>query len=165
MPGWIVIVASVVHSDEALLAAGFIFTFHFFSVYFRVETFPVDPVIFSGRLTGAKMLHERKRRYEPLVATGRLGEIRLRDEWTHWQLVMPPPVGFLAFGIGTVLPATCRRQRLDTLATDGGCDGEWLHEFAPEELERLRVCLSPLSATRCNHSGPTRETVLPAVPR
>jgi hypothetical protein len=41
--------------------------------------------------------------------------------------------------------AACRRQRLDTPATDAGCDGEWVHESAPEELERLRMCSSPRS--------------------
>ena len=30
MPGWVINIAMIVHSDEALLAAGFIFTFHFF---------------------------------------------------------------------------------------------------------------------------------------
>jgi len=90
LPGWIINVALVVHSDEALLAAGFIFTFHFFNVYFRVAKFFRDPVIFSGRMTRVEMLHERKRRYERLVATGRLGEICLRDEWAHWKRVMPP---------------------------------------------------------------------------
>ncbi len=65
----------VVHSDEALPAAGFIFTFRFFNVYFRVEKFLVDPVIFSGRMTRVEMLHERKGRCERLLATGRLGEI------------------------------------------------------------------------------------------
>ncbi len=37
LPGWIINVALIVHSDEALLAAGFIFTFHFFNVHFRIE--------------------------------------------------------------------------------------------------------------------------------
>lgn len=102
LPGWIINVALIVHSDEALLAAGFIFTFHFFNVHFRLEKFPMDPVIFSGRMTRAEMLHERKRWYDRLAATGRLDEIRLRDEWSQWKRVMHP-LGFLAFGIGTVL--------------------------------------------------------------
>ena len=31
MPGWVINIALIIHSDEALLAAGFIFTFHFFN--------------------------------------------------------------------------------------------------------------------------------------
>ena len=48
------------------------------------------------------MLHERQRWYERLVATDQLTKIRLRDEWSQWKRVMHP-LGFLAFGTGTLL--------------------------------------------------------------
>jgi len=102
LPGWMINVALIVHSDEALLAAGFVFTFHFFNVHFRLEKFPMDPVIFSGRMTRAEMSHERRRWYDRLVATGQLEKLRLRDEWSEWKRVMHP-LGFLAFGLGTFL--------------------------------------------------------------
>jgi cytochrome b subunit of formate dehydrogenase len=104
LPGWIINVALIVHSDEALLAAGFIFAFHFFNVHFRLEKFPIDSVIFSGRISKTEMLHERKRWYDRLVATGRLDSIRSRDEWTQWRKVIHP-LGFLAFGLGLLLLA------------------------------------------------------------
>jgi hypothetical protein len=50
LPGWFLNAAHVVHSDEALLATGFIFIFHFFHTHLRPETFPLDPVIFTGRI-------------------------------------------------------------------------------------------------------------------
>ncbi len=99
---WVINVALIVHSDEALLAAGFIFTFHFFNVHFRIEKFPMDPVIFSGRMSKTEMLHERKRWYDRLLATNQLDKVRVKDEWAQWKRVMHP-VGFLAFGIGVVL--------------------------------------------------------------
>jgi thiosulfate reductase cytochrome b subunit len=102
LPGWIINVALIVHSDEALLAAGFIFTFHFFNVHFRPEKFPMDPVIFSGRMSRTEMLHERKRWHDRLAAAKQLDSIRVRDEWAQWKRVMHP-LGFLAFGIGTLL--------------------------------------------------------------
>lgn len=102
LPGWAINVAVIVHSDEALLAAGFIFTFHFFNVHFRIEKFPMDPVIFSGRMSRTEMVHERKRWYDRLIAEKKLDSIRVRDEWSQWKRVMHP-LGFLAFGIGTVL--------------------------------------------------------------
>lgn len=102
MPGWSINVALIVHSDEALLAAGFIFTFHFFNVHFRPEKFPIDPVIFSGRISKAELLHERRRWYDRLAAAGRLDTIRMRDEWQQWRRVMHP-LGYLAFGTGLVL--------------------------------------------------------------
>jgi cytochrome b subunit of formate dehydrogenase len=102
LPGWMINVALIIHSDEALLAAGFIFTFHFFNVHFRLEKFPMDPVIFSGRMTRTEMMDERQRWYERLAATGQLEKVRLRDEWSQWKRVMHP-LGFLAFGLGTIL--------------------------------------------------------------
>ena len=45
-PGWVINVSQIIHSDEALLAVGFIFTVHFFNTHFRPEAFPMDTVIF-----------------------------------------------------------------------------------------------------------------------
>ncbi len=67
MPGWMINIALVVHSDEALLAAGFIFTFLLFNTHFRLEKFPKATVIFSGRISKTEMLHERERWYNRLV--------------------------------------------------------------------------------------------------
>ncbi|MBI5395123.1 MAG: cytochrome c3 family protein [Verrucomicrobia bacterium] len=102
LPGWVINVALVIHSDEALLAAGFIFTFHFFNVHFRPEKIPMDPVIFSGRISKTELLHEHKRHYERLVAEGRLDENRLRDEWQRWKRIAHG-FGYAFFGIGLVL--------------------------------------------------------------
>ncbi len=102
LPGWIINVAVIIHSDEALLAAGFIFTFHFFNVHFRPEKFPMDPVIFSGRMSRTELLHERKRWLDRLEGSGQLEKMRLKDEWSQWKRVMHP-VGFLAFTIGVAL--------------------------------------------------------------
>ncbi|MFH1811427.1 MAG: hypothetical protein ABIJ09_21985 [Pseudomonadota bacterium] len=102
LPGWMINVALVIHSDEALLAAGFIFTFHFFNVHFRLEKFPMDPIIFSGRISKTELLHERKRQYERWVAEGTLDEHRLKDEWLSWKRIALP-AGFAAFLTGVVI--------------------------------------------------------------
>jgi cytochrome b subunit of formate dehydrogenase len=102
LPGWVINVALVIHSDEALLAAAFIFTFHFFNVHFRVEKFPIDPVIFSGRITEAELLHERRRLYDRLESQGRLADEKVKDEWPRWRRIFVP-FGMLAFGLGVVL--------------------------------------------------------------
>ncbi len=104
LPGWIINIALIVHSDEALLAAGFIFTVHFFNTHFRLEKFPMDNVIFSGRISKTEMLHERKSWYDRLVATGKLDQYRVRDEWERWKKIARP-IGFTFFGIGLVLLA------------------------------------------------------------
>jgi cytochrome b subunit of formate dehydrogenase len=102
LPGWIINVALIIHSDEALLAAGFIFTIHFFNTHFRLEKFPMDTVIFSGRISKTEMLHERKRWHDRLVAEGRLDEYRVRDEWERSKGIART-LGYLFFGTGLVL--------------------------------------------------------------
>jgi cytochrome b subunit of formate dehydrogenase len=102
LPGWIINVALIVHSDEALLAAGFIFTIHFFNTHFRLEKFPMDTVIFSGRVSKTEMLHERKRWYDRLVKEGRLDEYRVRDEWERSKGIART-LGYLFFGTGLIL--------------------------------------------------------------
>jgi len=102
LPGWIINIAHVIHSDEALLAAGFIFTFHFFNTHFRLEKFPMDTVIFSGRISKTEMLHERRRWYDRLVAAGKLDDHRVKDDWEGRKNIMRS-FGFLFFTLGLVL--------------------------------------------------------------
>jgi len=85
MPGWVINIALILHSDEALLAAGFIFSIHFFNTHFRIEKFPMDTVIFSGRVSKTRCCTNAKRWYDRLVATGKLDEYRVRDEWFRWK--------------------------------------------------------------------------------
>ena len=102
LPGWMINVALIIHSDEALLAAGFIFSIHFFNTHFRIEKFPMDTVIFSGRISKNEMLHERKRWYDRLVAENRLDEHRVRDEWLRWKSIARS-FGYFFFGLGVLL--------------------------------------------------------------
>jgi cytochrome b subunit of formate dehydrogenase len=102
MPGWAINIALIVHSDEALLAAGFIFTVHFFNTHFRLEKFPMDTVIFSGRVSKSELLHERKRWYDRVAAAGRLDQFRVRDEWDRWKGIARS-FGYLFFGLGVIL--------------------------------------------------------------
>lgn len=72
LPGWMFNVATIIHSDEALLATGFIFTVHFFNTHARPEKFPMDFVIFNGQITKHEFIEERGdqwRRYEEMKTT------------------------------------------------------------------------------------------------
>ena len=67
LPGWAFNVATIIHSDEALLATGFIFSVHFFNTHGRPEKFPMDFVIFNGQIAKEEMIEERGdqwKRYE-----------------------------------------------------------------------------------------------------
>jgi len=74
LPGWFINVATIIHSDEALLATGFIFTVHFFNTHLRPEKFPMDIAIFTGRMPLAELKRDKPREYEALVASGKLEE-------------------------------------------------------------------------------------------
>ncbi|HEX5398499.1 MAG TPA: cytochrome c3 family protein [Verrucomicrobiae bacterium] len=102
LPGWIINVALLIHSDEALLAAGFIFAIHFFNTHFRIEKFPMDTVIFSGRISKNEMLHERKRWYDRLAAEGKLDDYRVKDGWEGWKNIARS-FGYFFFGLGVIL--------------------------------------------------------------
>lgn len=99
LPGEILNAATIVHSDEALLALAFIFTIHFFHNHLRVENFPIDLTIFSGVVPLERFIKERPLEYQRLVQEGKLE-----------KYLVPPPskktiikcfiFGFTALGIG-----------------------------------------------------------------
>ncbi|MCA9674004.1 MAG: cytochrome c3 family protein [Kofleriaceae bacterium] len=105
LPGWMFNVATIVHSDEALLATGFIFTVHFFNTHFRPEKFPMDTVIFDGTLDEDEMRQERGdqlRRYE---AEGRLDELVVTRPTSLARALILRVFGLLALVTGLALAA------------------------------------------------------------
>ena len=72
LPGWFINVAAIIHSDEALLATGFIFTIHFFNTHLRPEKFPMDTTVFTGHMSVAELKRDKPGEYDELVASGRL---------------------------------------------------------------------------------------------
>lgn len=72
IPGWFINVATIIHSDEALLAVGFIFTIHFFNTHLRPEKFPMDIVVFTGRMSLEEFKLDKPAEYEALVKSGEL---------------------------------------------------------------------------------------------
>ncbi len=73
-------VAFIVHSEEALLAVGFIFIFHFFHNHLGPMKFPIDVSIFTGRVPLDRFKEERPLQYQQLLQAGRLE-----------QSIVPPP--------------------------------------------------------------------------
>jgi cytochrome b subunit of formate dehydrogenase len=74
IPGWLINVATIIHSDEALLATGFIFTIHFFNTHFRPDKFPMDNVIFTGSIPVEELEYDRPEQYKELVENNELEE-------------------------------------------------------------------------------------------
>jgi thiosulfate reductase cytochrome b subunit len=102
MPGWAFNIATIIHSDEALLASGFIFTIHYFNTHMRPEKFPMDTVIFTGRMSLHELQHERPLEYQRLVTENRLKEFEAAPQAT-WITDTGIIFGFVTVLIGFFL--------------------------------------------------------------
>jgi cytochrome b subunit of formate dehydrogenase/nitrate/TMAO reductase-like tetraheme cytochrome c subunit len=102
LPGWTVNVATIIHSDEALLAVAFIFTVHFFNTHFRPDKFPMDEVIFTGRVPVEELKHDKPRVYEQLIAAGEL-EQHLTHPYPKKLQRLFRFFGFAALAVGLTL--------------------------------------------------------------
>ena len=71
-PGWVFNVATIVHGEEAFLAAVFIFSVHFFNCHFRPDKFPQDIVMFTGVLPLEEYKREHTLEYKRLLESGEL---------------------------------------------------------------------------------------------
>jgi len=91
LPGWVFNVSTIVHGEEAFLAAVFLFTVHFFNNHFRPDKFPQDITMFTGAVPLEVYRHEHRLDYERLVASGEL-EKYLVDApsapMTRWSKVL-----------------------------------------------------------------------------
>jgi cytochrome b subunit of formate dehydrogenase len=72
LPGQIINIATIIHSDEALLATGFIFTVHFFNTHLRPEKFPMDTVVFTGYMPLEEFKHDKPAEYDEVLRAGKL---------------------------------------------------------------------------------------------
>lgn len=102
LPGWAINAAHIIHSEEALLATGFIFTVHFFNEHLRPDNFPFDEVIFTGSLSENYVRSERNRWYESLEKSGRLEALKVAPANIGLRIFVYM-FGFLALGIGFAL--------------------------------------------------------------
>ncbi|MBI4741118.1 MAG: cytochrome C [Betaproteobacteria bacterium] len=72
LPGWVFNIATLVHAEEAVLAAIFLNTVHFFNVHFRPERFPMSTTIITGAIPLDEFKHDHRLEYERLLAAGEL---------------------------------------------------------------------------------------------
>jgi cytochrome b subunit of formate dehydrogenase len=102
LPGIFINIATIIHSDEALLAVGFIFTVHFFNTHFRPEKFPMDTVIFTGTVPLEEFKQDRPREYAELEASGEL-ESRLEPAPSPRTVRAWRIFGFIALALGILM--------------------------------------------------------------
>ncbi len=103
LPGWVFNVATIIHSDEALLATGFIFTVHFFNTHGRPEKFPMDFVIFNGELPKEEFIEERADQWKRYEEQGILDQyVKEKPSGVLYDFVLKG-FGFTAVLIGLAL--------------------------------------------------------------
>jgi len=102
LPGWMFNVATIVHGEEAVLAAVFLFTVHFFNNHFRPDKFPLDTVMFTGAVPLEEFRREHALEYNRLVAAGQLAQ-HLVDAPSRPMTVGSKILGFTLIGFGLTL--------------------------------------------------------------
>lgn len=102
LPGVVLNLAMIIHGEEALLATAFIFAFHFFHNHLRPENFPMDTVIFTGKMTLSRFKEERSVEYDRLVAEGKLDTV-LTDPPSRFARIASKTFGFVAYISGLIM--------------------------------------------------------------
>jgi cytochrome b subunit of formate dehydrogenase len=102
-PGWVFNVATLVHGEEAFLAAVFLFTVHFFNNHFRPDKLPPpDVVMFTGTQSLEEFRHEHALQYQRLVDSGQL-EKYLVDAPSRPMTLGSKILGLTLITIGLIL--------------------------------------------------------------
>lgn len=102
LPGSFINIATIIHSDEALLAVGFIFTYHFFNTHFRPDKFPMDTVIFTGKVHLDELKEDRPREYEMIMQSPELQK-KIGDAPSPFLKRVAKIFGFSALITGIIL--------------------------------------------------------------
>ncbi|MFN8179749.1 MAG: cytochrome c3 family protein [bacterium] len=103
LPGWLLNVATIIHSDEALLAVGFIFTIHFFNTHLRPEAFPMDTVVFTGLAPLSEYRENRPAEYEQMKASGDLRKRMTAQGPSPATMILVRIFGFTFLAVGVTL--------------------------------------------------------------
>jgi cytochrome b subunit of formate dehydrogenase len=109
-PGILFNIAIIIHSYEAMIATAFIFTIHFFNVHLRPEKWPIDAVMFTGRMSLASLEEEHPLVAERIEHHVRTAPVTLKatiDEPapppSRWMNIAGPITGMILLALGIVL--------------------------------------------------------------
>jgi cytochrome b subunit of formate dehydrogenase len=88
LPGEVINFALIAHSDEALLAALFLFIWHWYNVHFSTSVFPMGTVFITGYLSEELMVEEHYEYYQEVMKQAGLEHEMLPPHGSH----APKPV-------------------------------------------------------------------------
>jgi formate dehydrogenase subunit gamma len=66
LPGELIPMAKVAHSNEGLMAFLVVITWHIYNAHLAPGIFPFDPAIFTGKIPLERLRHEHRREYDRL---------------------------------------------------------------------------------------------------
>lgn len=66
LPGELIPMAKVAHSNEGLMAFLVVITWHIYNAHLAPGIFPFDPAIFTGKISLERLRHEHRREYDRL---------------------------------------------------------------------------------------------------
>jgi formate dehydrogenase subunit gamma len=69
LPGELIPMAKVAHSNEGLMAFLVVITWHIYNAHLAPGIFPFDPAIFTGKISLERLRHEHRREYDRLYGT------------------------------------------------------------------------------------------------
>ncbi len=103
LPGWVFNVATLVHGEEAFLAAVFLFTVHFFNNHFRPDKLPPpDVVMFTGTQSLEEFRHDHPAQYQRMLDSGEL-RTRLVDAPSAPMRIGSKILGLVLIAVGLTL--------------------------------------------------------------
>ena len=120
IPGSIITLAHLAHSDEALLAALAIFLWHFYNVHLKPTIFPMSWVWLTGKLTAEALYEEHREEYERQFGTKAPKAPSMHPTWhtKHIWSVVGLAIIILA-GVGVIV-GNVRSVREQIAALSGG---------------------------------------------
>ena len=103
LPGWVFNVGTLIHGEEAFLAAVFLFTVHFFNNHFRPDKLPPpDIVMFTGTQSLREFRHDHPAHYQRMVDSGEL-EQHLVEAPSRPMTLGSKILGLMLIGVGLSL--------------------------------------------------------------
>jgi len=103
LPGWVFNVATLVHGEEAFLAAVFLFTVHFFNNHFRPDKLPPpDIVMFTGTLSLDEFRRDHPAQFRRLHRSGELDKYLVEAPAAPMRLGSKI-LGLTLIGVGLIL--------------------------------------------------------------